>query len=224
MAYENYNFVSWSDGSPLSSNRLGQMSTNIEQVKDVVDDKAQGILRLNQIQTQLPNSTGYAGFTENEIIYLKDQSSEEGGADRRVTIETNRYYKVTVNIPSIAVLARGAEDCKFTINIYNGNSLSDPSLLKIGFWEITPHIFGYIDVSSNASANTFTVKSNTYPTKTAAGTFSVVQTSGATKETKSFFATVARIQGLSANNAPRWRIEANSASPIQLYVEDVGGI
>lgn len=235
MAYENYNFVSWSDGSPLSSNRLGQMSTNIEQVKDVVDDKAQGVLRLNQIQSLYPNSTGYSGFGENEIIYLKDQSLEEGGSDRRVTVEANRYYKVVFNIPAITILNRGSEDSKYTINLWSGTGISDLNKSKIGSWDITPSIYGYIDVSTNSSGNTFTVSGNTYPaftvkttfypTKIGAGTYSVVQTSGSEKELdKTFFVSITRSQGLSTNNAPNWRIDATSSSPIQFYVEDVGGI
>ena len=97
MAYENYNFVSWSDGTPITSLRLSQMSTNIEQVKDVIDDKASGVLKFNQLTTQSPNATGYSDFTEHEVIYLKDESGT-GGSDRRVSIAENRYYKIIVNI------------------------------------------------------------------------------------------------------------------------------
>lgn len=223
MAYENYNFISWSDGTPVSSNRLSQMSTNIEQVKEVVDDKAQGLLKFNQIQTQFPNSTGYADFAEYEIIALKDESGS-GGADRRVTIAENRYYRVGVNIPSIAVLGRGAEDSKYIINIYQGVSKDDPNSIKIGSWEITPHPFAYIDVSAVANSNTMSVKTNTYPSKVASGLFSVIQTTTTAITNESFVVSIARNVGSSANNAPRWRVEGNSSSPIQFFVEDIGGI
>lgn len=232
MAYENYNFVSWSDGSPLSSNRLGQMSINIEQVKEVVDDKSQGILRFNQRDTQFPNSIGYSTFGEFEVIALKD---EGGGVDRRVTIEADRYYKVVLNVPAITISGRGAEDSMFAISLYEGSGLSDPTPTKIAFWQVTPSIYGFINVNTSPTGQTFTVsnvvypaftvKSNTNTTKIGAGTYSIVRTTPGTKViNQPFFATVQRIQGASSNNAPSWLLEANSASPIQLYVEDVGGI
>lgn len=223
MAYENYSFVSWTDGTPITSTRLGQMSTNIEQVKDVIDDKAQGILKMNESTSTLPNSTGYSGFAENPVIYLKDESGT-GGSDRRVTISANRYYKVTVNIPSISVLNAGSEDSKYVINMYNGTDLGN-SPAKIASWEVTPHTYSYINVAS-AAANIANeaLKTTTYVSKIAGGTYSVLKTTGSALTNQSFFLTVTRSAGANTNNAPNWRIDANATSPIQIYVEDVGGI
>ena len=49
MAYENYTFVSWSDGTPITSERLAQMSMNVEQVRDANDNKPNGILSFEEI-------------------------------------------------------------------------------------------------------------------------------------------------------------------------------
>lgn len=224
MAYENYYYVSWSDGTPITGARLSQMSTNIEQVRDVVDDKAQGVIQLNEISTNYPNSTGYSSFTENEIIYLKDDSST-GGADRRVTISDNRYYKITVNVPAISIANAGCEDSKYTISVYNGLNLADTNKQKIAYWDVTPHVYTYINTATAVPniANEI-LKTTTYPTKIGAGTYSVVKSTSLALTNQSFFMTVARTAGASTNNAPNWRLDANASAPIQIYVEDVGGI
>lgn len=227
MAYENYNFVSWSDGSPLSSNRLGQMSINIEQVKDVVDDKAQGIIKMNQIESQSPNATGYSNFITvgvqgNEIIYLKNESPT--GPDRRVSIADNRYYKLTVNVPAITIKGRGAEDSRYVIAIWEGTGFAEPNLL-LASWEVSPAPYGFFDVSANANVSTLSVKTTSYPTKIGAGVYSVVQSTASQAITnKSFFVSIGRLPGANSNNAPNWVVEANSSSPLQFYVEDVGGV
>lgn len=224
MAYENYNFVSWTDGTPITSLRLAQMSTNIEQVKDVIDDKALGVLSMNELTTQSPNSIGYSGFTENEILFLRDDSGT-GGSDKRVTISENRYYKVIVNIPAISVLNAGCEDSKYVINVYNGLSLADTGKQKLAFWEITPHTYSFVNVASGAAniANE-AIKTTTYPSKIGSGTYSVLKTTGLTLNSQSFFLTIARSAGANTNNAPNWRIEGNASAPIQIYIEDAGGI
>ena len=222
MAYENYNFVSWTDGTPISSTRLAQMSTNIEQVKDVIDDKAFGVLSLNELTTQANYASN--NFTENEVIFLKDDTGT-GGSDKRVTIFENRYYKITVNIPAISVLNAGCEDSKYVINVYNGLSLSDAGTQQIAYWEVTPHTFSFINVASgSADIANEAIKSATYPSKIAGGTYSVVRTTGTALTNQSFFLTVARSAGANTNNAPAWRVEGNASAPIQIYVEDAGGI
>lgn len=224
MAYENYNFVSWSDGTPITGARLAQISTNIEQVKDVVDDKAQGILQMNEITTVVPNSTGYSDFVEREVLYLKDDSGT-GGADRRVTISENRYYKITVNIPAISIANAGCEDSKYVITVYNGLSLADSGKQKLGTWEITPHTYSFINVAGASAniANEALKTATTYPSKIGAGTYSVLKTTSTALTNQSFFLTVSRTAGANTNNAPNWRLDANASAPIQIYVEDVGG-
>lgn len=225
MAYENYNYVSWTNGTPLTGERLAQMSTNIEQVKAAVDDKSTGIIRFNQVTASVPNSVaGWTDFVEREIVYLRDDSGT-GGSDRRVTIPSQRYYKVTVNIPDITIRAAGAEDSRFTINLYNGTGLANTPT-KLAMWEVTPHTYTYIDTAL-AVANITNHKlktAGTYLTKIGGGTFSILLTTANAAVNQNFFASVARVQGASANNAPGWYIFASAQAPIQLYVEDVGGI
>jgi hypothetical protein len=230
MAYENYLFVSWTSGTPITGARLAQMSTNIEQVKDVINNKATGVIKFTQVTSQSPNSTGYSDFysnvntaTEHDIIYLRDDSGT-GGSDNRVSIDANRYYKVTVNIPAITVLNAGAEDSKYTVNIYSGTGLGN-SPTKIAFWEFTPPPYTYINTAGGtANISNAALKTATYPTKIAGGTFTVLRSTPSALVNQSFFATVYRTQGASANNAPLWRVEGNSAAPLQLYIEDAGGI
>jgi len=223
MAYENYNFISWTDGTPLSSARLAQMSTNIEQVRDVIDVKPFGMLSFNQSTAQIVYAN--TNFTENEVIFLQDDTGT-GGSDKRVNILENRYYKVTVNVPTISVLNAGCEDSKYVINIYNGLNLLDNGRSKIGSWEFTPHTFSFINVA-NGSANISNeaIKSNVYLSKMAGGTYSVVGVSnvGTPLNNQTFFLTVSRSAGANTNNAPAWRIEGSASSPVQIYVEDVGG-
>lgn len=225
MAYENYLFVSWTDGTPLTGTRLAQMSTNIEQVKDVVDDKATGVIRLNEVTSAVPNTTpGYTDFAEHEIIYLRDDSTT-GGSDRRVSIGANRYYKVNVNIPSIAILAAGGEDAKYTLNVYSGANIADSGKLLLGSWDVSPPPYTYINVATLAPViGSEILKTTTYPTKLGAGTFSIVKSTTTAVINQSFFASVARTVGASSNNATGWRVDAGVTSPIQFSVEDAGGV
>jgi hypothetical protein len=74
MAYENYRYVSWASGTPITGERLSQMSNNIEQVKEATDDNPRGIIQFQQVSTDVPNTTGFTGFDfdEHELISLKE--------------------------------------------------------------------------------------------------------------------------------------------------------
>lgn len=218
MAYENYRFVSWSDGTPLTSERLGQMSTNIEQVKDATDDRPQGLIQLNQITSDVPSSVGYSDFVEYELIALKFQAP----TDRRVSLDGNRYYRMSLTFPGFVVKNKGAEDSTFLIKFYQGISGGAATLLHT--WKITPPPFSFYDVSSNSGNTTDSVKAAGYPTRIGPGCYSAVYTttsSGLSSE--SFYVAIKRDQGASSNNAPAYYV-AGSGSPIQLYIEDIGGI
>ena len=235
MAYENYNFVSWSDGTPISSLRLAQMSTNIEQVKDVVDDKASGVIKFNQVNTN--TTLTYTNFgVENILVSLKDDTAT-GGQDRRVNIDENRYYKITVNIPSINVADVGNEDSKFIISLFNSATITANSNVgKIASWEVTPHTFSYINVAAATGNNATNLRANmanisneaiktaAYPSKIGAGTYSLVRTTGSALTNQSFILTVQRAQGLSNVNLPSWGLIVTTTAPVQIYVEDAGGI
>jgi hypothetical protein len=218
MTYENYLFVSWTDGTPLTGTRLAQMSTNIEQVKDVIDDKATGVIKMVEYNSTVPPNSTYYDYAEHEVGYLRDESSS-GGADSRITIDANRYYKMVVNIPSISVNTFGGEDCKYTINAYQGLNVSDTNKLLLASWDVTPAPYAKIDFFNN----TIVQKTSSYPSKFGGGTYSVLKSTSTALVNKSFFVSVTRTQGI-INVPTTWRVDGGSSNPIQIYVEDVGGV
>lgn len=217
MAYENYRFVSWSNGTPITGERLSQMSTNIEQVKEATDDRPQGVIQINQITADTPNSVGYSDFVEYELIALK----EVPPVDKRVSVDGNRYYKLCLSFPGFLIKERGAEDSTYLIKFYQGTAGNAATLLNT--WRLTPPIFSFYDVSANASTTTVSVKANGYPTRFGAGDYSIVLTSSSSGlTTESFYVAIKRDQGANATNAPSYYVPAGGTT-MQFYVEDVGG-
>ena len=218
MAYENYLQVSWTDGTGITGDRLQQMSTNIQQVKEATDDNPQGIKKLINATSNSATITSFSSTTE--IISLKNDSGS-GGDDNRVTISPNRYYRVTLNFTGFVINARGAEDSRYYVSLHSGTHGSANSKLYEATFSPPPFI--YVDVS--AGANTVTLRNDSYDSYFGAGMHSVVLSSGLNGFTnQTFFAAVKREQGASATNAPSFYIPASSGSYVlQLYVEDVGG-
>lgn len=223
MAYENYSIVSWTDGSPITGERLQQMSTNIQQIKEATDDAPQGVKKYKTVQT---SSASFSTFsTTNEIIALKDESSTSG-PDNRVTIDANRFYKVTLNFTGFVVDAKGAEDSYYVVSIHSGTHGSTNTMIYQALF--TPPIFAYINVASaggSATINNIALRSDSYDSRFGAGCHSVVLTSGAGGFTnRSYFAAVNRFQGLNSANAPSYSVPASPGDrELQLYVEDIGG-
>jgi hypothetical protein len=213
MAYENYRFISWSLGTPITGDRLGQMSTNIDQVKEATDDNPRGLVEITQVTSNLPDTTGWTDFAEHTIASL----TEVPPADDRVTLPASRWYRLTVVFPGFIIKGRGAEDSNFYLKMYE-----DAAAIPGAIWRFTPHTFDYYDVSSNASVTTTTVKSSGYPTRIGAGTYSIVLDSIAGFTNKSFSVAVKRDQGASATNAPAYYVPAGE-STLQFYAEDIGG-
>jgi hypothetical protein len=214
MAYENYNFVSWTTGTPITGDRLGQMSTNIEQVKDATTDKPQGIIKFKQISI---NSSTYSDFVEHELIALED----EGASDNRVSIDGNRYYKLVINFPGFRVKGRGTENSIYRINVYQGDFGNANTLVTR--WTYTPHIFAFYNTAANASTEIVSVKSTGQDTVIGAGTHTYVLSSNASgMVNESFFVTVDRTSTANTTNAPSYDIPG-SVGAIQFYVEDAGG-
>lgn len=218
MPYENYRFISWSEKTPLTSERLAQMSTNIEQVKDATDDKPQGLIKIKQTSTDFPNTTGYSDFVEYDMIQLKNETP--GGNDNRITLGANRYYRLTLQFPGFVIKAKGAEDSTFNIKMYQGISNASPTLITT--WKMTPTTFDFYDVSQNTNATSTTVKQVGYPTRFGAGTYSIVLDSSTGITNESFYVSIKRDQGASSNNAPAYYVGAGGSS-MQFYVEDIGG-
>ena len=221
MAYENYFYVSWAAGTPLTSGRFEQMSLNIQQIKDAATDNPNGILQFNQSTTASANWNDFA--VSHEIINLVDNTGT-GGLNQQVAIDASRYYKVAINIPGIVVWGPGSEDSTFKLELYRGISTGNAATL-ISTWKITPSTFSYLNVAS-AAANIANeaVKSNSYPSIIGGATYSVIQQTTTALTQQSFYAAITRDQGASSNNSPSFAIYAATGAPIQLYVEDVGGV
>jgi len=218
MAYENYSFVSWTTGTPITGERLGQMSTNIEQVKDATDDKPQGILKFKQDSA---STSTFSDYDEHELIKLADESGSSG-PDNRVSVDGNRYYKLILNFPGFSIKNKGMEDSTYKIRIYSGEFGSANTLITT--WAVTPHTFDFYNTAANASTTSTTVKSIGYDTVVGTGTYSYVLSSNASGLTgESFFVTVDRDAGSNTTNAPDYVIRGNT-STIQFYVEDAGGV
>jgi hypothetical protein len=223
MAYENYSQVSWTDGTPITGDRLQQMSTNIQQVKEATTDSPEGVKKLKTVTSNTASYTDFANT--HEIINLSDESGT-GGGDNRVTISANRFYRVTLNFTGFVVDTKGAEDCTYILSLHTGTHGSANTMIYSA--RFTPSPFAYIDVSTlgaNATISNIALRNNSYDSRFGAGSHSVVlqsNISGFSNEV--FFAAINRIQGASATNAPAYYVPASSTvQPLQMYVEDIGG-
>jgi hypothetical protein len=224
MAYENYTQISWTDGTPITGDRLQQMSTNTQQVKESTDDNPQGVKKLKTVTSTVGPFSDFQ--SAHEIISLKDDSGT-GGGDNRVTIGASRYYRVTVNFPGFTVDTKGAEDSTYLLTLRSGVSGSANTVIST--LSFTPPPFTFIDVSTlgaNATIANNTLRNNSYDSKFGAGTYSVVLASNVSGfQNSSFFAAVDRNSGASANYAPAYSVVISSGTiPLQMYVEDIGGI
>lgn len=218
MAYENYSFVSWTGVTPITSERLQQMSTNISQVKDATDDIPRGVLKIKTISGSTLGP--YTNFnTENEIISLENEGG--GGVNNLITVGSNRYYRLTLSFPGITVLNAGAEDSTYLITLNEGTT-SSPVVLAT--WKVTAPAYTFIDTATaNANIANHKLKSASFPTRIGAGTYSVIfdsTSSGVTN--KRYYIGITRDDGASQNNAPSFQILTSDAR-MQFYAEDVGG-
>ena len=223
MAYENYTFVSWTDGTPLTSERLAQMSLNIEQVRDANDNKPNGLIQLIEITSGQLLSNTIA--SSQSIIALTNPS---GGTDRRVNADQARYVRVVCSFPGFTVGGQGAEDSMVSLKIYQqvqgGNFYENTAPLIQ--WDFTIPAYNYYNVSSNAAITASQLTFKNYPAYNVvgAGVYSFVLNTGGGLSQQSFSAAVSRDFGASAaTNAPVISVGANATSKCQLYVEDIGG-
>lgn len=214
MSYENYSFVSWTTGTPMTSDRLQQMSVNIEQVRDANDDKPKGLLKIKQSTTNVVISNTNA-FTPLELISLAD---EGGGTDNRVTADNNRWLRVTLTFPGFLVNAAGGEDATYYLELNQGQYGGVVSK-KANFQFNSGALVFVNTATSSASVSNLTIDPNKL---FGAGTYSVViQSTGFVNET--FHVKAGKVQGVSNNNASGYSIIASN-SVMQFYVEDIGGL
>jgi hypothetical protein len=216
MAYENYSFVSWSDGTPLTGERLAQMSMNMEQIRDANDRKPSGILQL--VQSTTSGLVANVVATNSLVIQL---TNPNGGSDQRITIPADRYYRVTCVFPGFEILNKGAEDSVLSLKIYQVASGFDAAS-PIMQWDMTPPPHAFYNVTSNANilASEQSYKSQT--TTIGAGTYSAVATSGGGLSQQSFSVVVKRTFVSGATNAPTVSVGATAIKKLQLFVEDIG--
>lgn len=209
--YTNYAVVSWTDATPITSVRLNQMSTNIEQVKTANEDKPKGILKIKTEQS--PSGSQNAQENNNSKIIALELS---GGVDNRVTLDATRYYKFTLSIPNIIFTPTG-EDGTLVIRLKEGNTVGSGNTLTT--WTLQPPAAVYLNgtpgAPSSASSN-LALRSSSY---IGAGTYAHV-ISGETKTNQAYMIEVQRVDGNQQVNLPEWSISGT----VQFYIEDVGGV
>jgi len=218
MAYENYSFVSWTDGTPISSDRMAQMSMNIEQVRDFNDSKPAGVLQFIEVTTA--NIVANVGSSSTSMLAL---TNPNGGSDQRVTLGDNRYYKVTIVFPGFTVNAKGAEDSVLTLQAWQAVSDGYNATSPLMEWKFSqsPHVFHNTASNANIAASGQTFKSE--PGRLGAGTYSIYLESGGGLNAASFSAAVKRTFGTSGStNAPQISVNPTATEKLQLIVEDVG--
>ena len=216
MAYETYSTVSWSDGTPISSDRLQQMSSNTDLVKTVTDNYAQGVLSYKST-TALGGAI--ADTTETVLITLDNQGA---GLDYRVTAGANRFIKITFNTPGLLVV-NGDENYNY---VYKLKPSTDGTGTAVAEWNIGMPGQDAIAIASAVVTDTSSVNQTvllsssitpmTSNKKVGGGTFAAVVDSGATGITNQTYSiTVGRTGGTAS-------YQRMSGSVTQLYAEDCG--
>lgn len=209
--YTNYSLVTWTDLTPISSVRLNQMSTNIEQVKIFNEDKPKGLLKISN--TVITNGSSVSSEFANVKLTALDLI---GGADNRVTIESTRYYKISLHLPGIIQASSGGEDSRYEIRFCKGNGVSSGNTLTT--YTLNSGIGTYINLVSGGAniANTTLRSGKTF----GAGVYSTIYSSDQVNQ--SFFIEVQRIAGASSANPSTWAL--TDSSLVQFYIEDIGGV
>lgn len=221
MAYENYTQVSWTVATPITADRLQQMTENIQQVKDATDDNPKGLIKIKEITSSITYNTMNQ---YHEIINLKNEGS--GNPDYSVSLPESRYIKVTLNFPGIKINQPGQEDSVFILRVSQGNPANTATTLCL--WKISQPIHTFLDASTTfppTTANT-QVRGSSYPSYFGAGSYSIVTTTGTgitgVDGTGVFNVEIYRDSGNSTANPSTFIIPCNE-SKMQLLVEDVGG-
>ena len=219
MAYENYSFVFWTPATPITADRLSQMSTNTDQVKAATDDNPKGLIKLKDVTT---TSTTFNTVGTAELLIALEDETASNNPNNTVSVAVNRYYKVSLSFPGITILSPGGEDCTFLLSIKSGTANASTN---ISTWKITPPAFTFINnASPPTNISNHALKANSFPTKIGAGTYTkVLSTGGTAISGQRIFVTIQRDGGASANNPSSFNVVSSAENAMQLYVEDVGG-
>ena len=119
MPYDTYNPVSWSDGTPISSDRLQQMSTNSELIKTTTEGYAQGVLRYAEVSTNSGNITNAA---ETNIISFTG-----------LTVGSNRWVKFTFTTPGIKIDDGDDEEYQYHFRLVEGTTYASGRIAEWNF-------------------------------------------------------------------------------------------
>jgi len=216
MTYENYSFVFWTPATPITADRLSQMSTNTDQVKAATDDNPKGIIKIKTTSNTFGPFTTFN--TDHELIALENESN---GPNNTISVAINRYYKVSLSFPGITIFSAGGEDCTFLLSLKTGTSNANTT---ISTWKITPPAYTFINNATTPVIGNHILKTtNSFPTKIGAGTYTtVLDTGGTAISGQRLFASINRDDGSSNSNPSAFSVVSSEAS-MQLYVEDVGG-
>lgn len=152
MAYENYTQVSWTPGTPITSDRLQQMSQNIQEVKDATDDKPKGIIKFKSITASgtyntMANAPGGVGT----LISLINEGT--GNPDNRVTADANRYLRIAISFPGFAITSYGQEDALYELILIESDSSNSNS--TIATWDLSSGPLLWVNTATSGSALLF---------------------------------------------------------------------
>lgn len=224
--YTNYSIVSWSDTTPITSSRLNQMSTNIDQVKIVNGDKPNGIIRLRSGVGDVSNNPGEI-FSNTKVIALTQETSGNTSYDNRVTLDSSRFYRLTFVCPGIQQLDAGGEDSTYYIKFRTGNTANSGSIVSQFVLNSGVGIFASVaslptSAGSYNLANSLTLRSDIV---FGAGTYSYVFQGNSQVINGSYFVELQRLLGPigNATNSTGWTV-LGSSGQMQFYIEDIGGI
>jgi hypothetical protein len=211
--YTNYSLVTWTDLTPISSVRLNQISTNIEQVKIANEDKPKGLLKISN--TVITNGSSSGGG--NEFANIKLASLDlVGGIDNRVTVDSTRYYRLILNLPGITQTDAGGEDSRYDLRFCKGNGVSTGNTITTYTLNSGIGLFTSL-ASGGANIDNIVIRDNiTF----GGGVYSVIYSSA--KVNESFFIEIQRVAGASSANPSTWAL--SDSSLLQFYIEDIGGV
>ena len=192
MAYETYSTVSWSDGTPISSDRLQQMSTNTEAIKDTTDGFGQGVLSYQTRQTVSATPVAAASVF---VIALDSggTAGHEVSGNRLVTIGASRLLKITFNVAGVDFDGADTGDNDYHFKLVEGDAYTST---QVALW--------YFDAPSSAK-------------KVAGGSYSVMVPSSTGFNAVEYTVFMKRESG-----APDYNTFATSLAKTQLIAEDCG--
>ena len=193
MAYETYSTVSWSDGTPISSDRLQQMSTNTEAIKDSTDGFSQGVLSYQTRQTNVTPTD----LASEQVIALDSgaplTNGHEVSGNRLVTIGAGRLLKITFNIAAVDFAGADSGDNDYHFKLVRGDAYAS-----------TQEVIWYFDAPGSAK-------------KVAGGSYSVLLLSSTGITAAAFTVFMKREGGTVGYNT-----FATSLAKTQLIAEDCG--